>query len=240
MQLKTKAIVLSTVKYSDADLIVTLFTAEKGLLSFFLKGIRKAKRAKLKSSQFQVLSCLEIDFNYRENKGLQFIKEAKIHLAFQNLQQNVFKTTMAMFVSEILKSCIQEEEQNLDLYQFLERSLSHLNTAEKFSDFHLNFLVQLTRFLGFYPEKNQHHYTYFNLSEGAFQPEDISKYCISGINVKILQETLQHSTHNICHNLKLNQKRRQDFLDTILYYYELHLEGFRIPKSKAILEQVFG
>ncbi|QSS98267.1 DNA repair protein RecO [Psychroflexus sp. ALD_RP9] len=238
MQIKTTGLVLSTVKYSEADLIVSIFTKEKGLVSFFLKGIRKAKRSKLKSSQFQLLSCLALDFTYRDNKSMQFIKEAKTHISLQNLQQNIYKSTMCMFLAEVLKLSIQEEEQNIALYQFLENSLQSLDQASTYADFHLQFLVELTRFLGFYPEINHNDYAYFNLLEGAFQSEELSKYVISGSNVQILEQCLNSS--DLFSSLRIHQKKRQDFLDMLLYYYEIHLDGFRIPKSKAILEQVFA
>ncbi len=238
MQLKTTGLVLSTVKYSEADLIVSIFTKEKGAISFFLKGIRKAKRAKLKLSQFQLLSCLELDFTYRDNKSMQFIKEAKTHLSYQNLQQNIYKSTMCMFLAEVLKLSIQEEEQNIALYQFLETSLQDLDQATTYADFHLQFLVQLTQFLGFYPETNVNGHAYFNLSEGEFQADELSNFSIAGPNVKILEECLASS--DLFQPLHLHQKKRQEFLDMLLYYYEIHLDGFRIPKSKEILEQVFA
>ena len=48
--ISTKAIVISTIKYSDTSLIVKLYTEKVGLVSFLLKGILKSKKGKLRTS----------------------------------------------------------------------------------------------------------------------------------------------------------------------------------------------
>ncbi|MDN6280889.1 MAG: DNA repair protein RecO [Psychroflexus sp.] len=239
MYIKTNAIVLSSVKYGEADLIVTCFTQEVGLVSFFLKGIRKSKRGKFKSSFFQSLSCLDLDFTYRDHKNLQFLKDAKVAIPYVSLHQNIYKSCIAMFLAEVLKTCIREEEKNLELYHFIENALKDLDQAEKFADVHLLFLVELTRFLGFYPEFNHKRLSYFNMFEGRFEAEDSSIYTVQNANVVVLEQILNYPKIDLFQNLSLNQKRRQEFLDFILYYYELHLQSFYKPKSKEILEQLF-
>ncbi|SEA50368.1 DNA repair protein RecO [Psychroflexus halocasei] len=237
--IKTNAIVLSSVKYGEADLIVTCFTKEVGLVSFFMRGIRKSKRGKFKSSFFQSLSCLDLDFMHRDQKNLQFLKDAKVAIPYKSLHQNIYKSCIAMFLAEVLKACIREEERNLELYLFIENALIALDEAEKFSNFHLLFLVELTRFLGFYPEMNHQNLAYFNMIEGRFEAEDSSIYTVQNSNVDILERILNQQKTDLFQNLGLNQKKRQDFLDFIIYYYELHLQSFYKPKSKEILEQLF-
>lgn len=239
MHIKTNAIVLSSVKYAEADLIVSCFTQEVGLVSFFLKGIRKSKRGKFKSAFFQSLSCLDLDFTYRDNKNLQFLKDAKVAIPYKSLHQNIYKSCIAMFLAEVLKTCIREEEKNLGLYHFIENALKDLDKAEKFADVHLLFLVELTRFLGFYPAFNHKGLSYFNMLEGRFEAEDSSIYTVQNANVDVLEHILNYPQVDLFQSLGLNQKRRQEFLDFILYYYELHLQSFYKPKSKDILEQLF-
>ena len=50
MVIATKAIVLSSLKFGDSDLIVKCFTASSGLKSYLLRNILKSKKGKLKVS----------------------------------------------------------------------------------------------------------------------------------------------------------------------------------------------
>ena len=69
MVVTTKAIVLSAIKYGDSDLIVKCYT-EKGIKSYLLKRILKAKRGKLKVSYFQPLTQLELVASHNEKGRL--------------------------------------------------------------------------------------------------------------------------------------------------------------------------
>ena len=59
--IKTKAIVLSFLKYGDTSLIVRCFTLEDGLKSYLLKGVLSAKKGKIKAAYFQPLTQLNIE-----------------------------------------------------------------------------------------------------------------------------------------------------------------------------------
>lgn len=239
MQIKTKALVISSIRYSEADLIVKCFTREKGLVSYMIKGIRKSKKGKLRMSMFQTLSLLELDANHREHKNLQFIKEAKVIKAYKTLHTNIYKSTIIMYLAEVLKDCIQEEEKNEALFQFLEQQLLYLDDAEQFKNFHLHFIVKLTQFLGFYPDKNSIDFPYFDMMNGIFQLKDLNRYTLKNYNVELLKQLIHAQSGQEAEVLKLNQERRQDFLDFMMLYYELHLQGFKKPKSLEILKQLF-
>lgn len=239
MQIKTKAFVISSIRYSEADLIVKCFTQEKGLVSYMLKGIRKSKKGKLKMSMFQTLSLLELDANHREHKNLQYIKEAKVIKPYKTLHTNIYKSTIIMYLAEVLKDCIQEEEQNEMLFQFLEQEFMYLDDSEQFKNFHLHFIVKLSQFLGFYPDKNSIDFPYFDMINGVFQLKDENRYSFQNYNVELLKQLMQMQSYQDAEALKLNQNRRQEFLDFMMLYYELHLQGFKKPKSLDILKQMF-
>jgi DNA repair protein RecO (recombination protein O) len=239
MQIKTKAIVISTIKYGEADVIAKCFTQEKGLVSYMLKGIRKSKRGKLRMSMFQQLSLLDIEALHRENKNLQYLKEVKVFHPYQSLQSNVFKSTMVMFLAEVLKSCIQEEEKNEALFYFLHESFIYLDEAESIRNFHLHFIVKLTQHLGFYPDSQSMDFPYFDMLNGVFQLKEYNSYSFNNSNSDLLKVLMRSSKYSEADLVKLNQDRRKSFLDFMMLYYELHLQGFRKPKSLEILQQIF-
>ena len=120
----------------------------------------------------------------------------------------------------------------------METGLLWLDRHEEFSNFHLLFLLNITKHLGFYPNNSNNDYDYFNLYEGKFQKGQNDLYVISGQNVRLLKQLMQTKFDEI-NTIKLNSNQRQSFLDTILLYFELHLEGFKKPKSLQLFNQVF-
>jgi DNA repair protein RecO (recombination protein O) len=239
MQLKTKAIVISNVKFGEADLIVKCFTLEKGVVSFMLKGIRKSKKGRMRVSLFQQLTLLEIEATYKENKNLQYLKEVKIDYPLQTLHTDIFKSTIVMFLAEVLKSSIQEEEKNESLFQFLKESLIYLDQVDSIKNFHLHFIVKLTSFLGFSPDQSSTDFPYFDMLNGVFQLKEYNMYSFNNTNSVLLKELIKLENYNEAENIKLNQERRKSFLDFMMLYYELQLQGFRKPKSLEVLQQLF-
>jgi DNA repair protein RecO (recombination protein O) len=239
MQLKTKAIVISNVKFGEADLIVKCFTLEKGLVSFMLKGIRKSKKGRMRVSLFQQLTLLEIEATYKENKNLQYLKEVKVDHPLQTLHTDIFKSTIVMFLAEVLKSSIQEEEKNESLFKFLKESLIYLDQVDSIKNFHLHFIVKLTTFLGFSPDQSSTDFPYFDMLNGVFQLKEYNTYSFNNINSVLLKELIKLENYNGAENIKLNQERRKSFLDFMMLYYELQLQGFKKPKSLEVLQQLF-
>lgn len=238
MLIKTKAIVLSKLKYRDNDLIVTCYTSEKGLVSYLLRNVLKSKKGSAKSAYFQLLSQLQIEEQYNPNRSLQSIKDVQLEFNYESLHTNVLKSAIAIFLSEMLSISLKEEQQNPSLYNYLETSLQVLDQEKQFSNFHLLFLLNLTKHLGFYPDEHNIHFEYFNLSKGQFEPSKQDYYSISGENLKILKQLLGIN-FDALYTIRLNSKQRQAFLNMLLSYYEIHLGDFKKPKSLEIFNQVF-
>jgi DNA repair protein RecO (recombination protein O) len=238
MVVKTEAIVLSSLKYRDSDLIVKCYTKAHGSTSFMVKGVLKSKRAKFKSSMFQVLSVLSIEMQYKNKGQLEYFKEVQISNPLNSLQSNVYKSTIAMFIAEVLKSVIFEEEQNTRLFDFIKQGILQLDQSEHFANFHLSFLTKLTTFIGFsphLPEKGDENY--FNLNEGYFENHE-SPYSMSAENSGLLKQLIKTELSN-SHNIKMSKTQRLGLLKLMMSYYELHIESFTKPKSLEVIEQVF-
>ena len=149
MNVKTRAIVLSSIKYQEKSLIVKCFTQSDGLKSYFIQSAFSSKKSQQKIAYFQPLNILEIDANHKNKGTLEHIKEVKIAYNYQSISLDFTKNAMVFFLSEMLHHAILEEEKNDNLFAFLETSLMWLDTHETNSNFHLFFLVELTKFLGF-------------------------------------------------------------------------------------------
>ncbi|MFC0185163.1 DNA repair protein RecO [Pseudarcicella hirudinis] len=146
---KTKGIVINYIRYRETSIIVKIFTEEFGIQTFIENGVRSAK-SKNKIALFQPLTLLDLVVYHKEGKDLHRISELKCLIPFQTLPFNIYKSSIALFITEILGKCMKEETGNISLFRFLLNSILWLDAAEDdFENFHLQFLIKLASFLGF-------------------------------------------------------------------------------------------
>ena len=238
---KTKAIVLHSVKYGESSLIVHCMTEEWGRQSFLLKGVRKSKKNN-RSNLYQPLFLLDLDVYYKESRTMQWIKEAGFVGAVPNFYFDMVKSTQAIFITELLMKVLREEEKNSMLFHFLEHSLSYLESLETPSPaFHILFIFQLSRFLGFYPRNNYSEKAiFFNPEKGGFYDRAYTG--------NLEQETVLGRLWHLCSSqnytsvdqIFTNHEDRNLFLDSLLNFYRLQSESFGELKSLDVLRTVFA
>ena len=239
MVVNTNAIVISAIKYAEADLIVKCYTQTSGLKTYMLRGILKTRKGKFKTSLFQPLTQLELVAKHKDKGNLEYLQDAKILVHYQSLHTEVVKSTMVMFLSEMLKNTIQEEEVNDALYNYLEGAINWLDLHSDIANFHLLFLLKLTQYLGFYPEDSEMEFPYFNLLDGVFQDSKTNGYCIKGEVLENLKLLLATNFEDL-NEIKLSKANRSELLEILLTYYQLHIESFKKPKSLSILHEIFN
>ena len=238
MIVNTKAIVFSSLKYGEADLIVKCFTESSGLKTYLLRNIFKTKKGKLKPSYFQALTLLEIEASHKNKGTLEYIKEVKVSYPYKSLHTQILKSSLAIFLAEILSNSISEEAEDKELFQFIEDSLIWLDSHNETANFHLLFLLKLSMHLGFYPDTSTISKEYFNLMEGNFQDYNNGKYSENGTTIDNLKQFFGIDFAAMS-RIKLTKNQRSDLLNLLLNYYQLHLHGFKKPKSLEVLNQIF-
>ena len=231
-------IVLSTLRYKDNDLIIKAFSREIGLVSFIHRGAYKPKKGSTKSAFYQVLSQNLVSTSAKNN-DLKTVRDVTSNYLYTSLYTNVFKSSIAMFLSEVLTASIKEEHQNIALFEFLKTAFTYLDLSDHFANFHLFFLVKLTKFLGFYPDFNENAPDSFNLRTGKFELNLQDNYVIEGESAFFMKAFLK-SDFDSYESIKMNSKQRNDFLNNLLLYFELHLIDFRHPKSLEVLKTLFS
>jgi len=239
MLYKTKGIVLHSIKYSESSLIVKTYTEVYGLQSFIVRLVR-SKKNKINASVFQPLTLLDFVAYHNKKSSLQNIKEITECYQFSEIPYNIKKSSIVLFIAEVLNKVIREEEQNKALFDFIFNAVKHLDSCtERVSEFYLFFLIELTKYIGFYPNNNYENNSVFNIYEGRFQqqiPEhpyfiekELSKYFYDLISLPFdKMETISFSA-----------SVRKKLLNKILDYYKIHLNSFNEIKSLAVLEDVF-
>lgn len=236
----TQGIVLHGFKYSDTSLIVRILTRHMGLQSYLVPGIRKSK-SRIKANIFQPFNLVDMVVYHKENSALQRIKEIRLTQNLPYLSADIRKTSLAIFLSEILLNAFKHQEPQPEAFEFIASSIIELDAAERnISLFHIRFLIQLSRFLGFAPGENYSDTNqFFNLREGIYQiSPDIGGYS--------LEKDLSFYLYKISRNnpgdiemIIIPQNIKKTLLPRLIDYYRLHMEGFREIKSHQILDAVF-
>ncbi|MAY22689.1 MAG: DNA repair protein RecO [Flavobacteriaceae bacterium] len=238
MQVTTQAIVISSLKYAEADLIVSCFTKSYGLKSYLLRGILKSRKGKLRTSLFQPLTLLQLEAFHKDKGALERINEAKVMIPYQTLHTDVIKSSLLLFLSEVLKNSIKEEAPNPTLFKYITESMIWLDAHNEVANFHLLFLLKLSLYLGFYPDFSENEKRYFNLMEGNFQSFSAGDYAEEGSVVETLK-ALDRLSFEELPSWNISKQNRMETLDLLLKYYQIHLQGFRKPKSLPVLQQLF-
>ena len=238
---KTRGIALHATKFSETSSIVKIYTELFGLQSYLIKGVRK-QNAKIKPGLFQPLTILDLVVYHKEKSSLQNLKEANYSHLYQTIPFDIRKSSIALFINELVYKTIHEEEPHPELFSFLYNTCLNLDAAgDNFSLFHLVFSLQLTRYLGCMPQLNYSGKTPFlNLREGIFQasaPEhrDFLEPAMSKLFFELLR-----TTEDTCAPIQVSAKTRNTLLEIILFYYHLHVPGFRKMQSHHILHTVLG
>ena len=239
MNNRTRAIILHTTEYSGTSLIVKAYTEEFGSQSYIISGVRKV-RSKYSMNLFQPLSLVEIISVNKRNSDLGRITEISWSPPFTTIPFEMKKSSIAIFLSEVLYRSIKEEERNSTMFNFLHNSIQILDTHHgDCSKFHLAFMVKLLKYLGIHPHgtfvKGS---SYFDLREGVFTSQlPIHPEVVGQVNSGILNEFIQNNlTEDL--NTKISRIQQKELLESLIMYYELHqTHGSRI-KSHEVLHEI--
>lgn len=239
---KTVGIVLHTLKYNDTSNIVEMYTELTGRASF-LVSVPRSRKAVVKSVLFQPLSLIEFEADFRANTTLYKIKEAKAFYPFSSVPYNPYKSSIALFLAEFLYRAIREEAENRPLFAYLVHSITWLDECgEGFANFHLVFLMRLSRFLGLYPNLEDYHEgDYFDMLNACFvsvRPQLHSSYINPDESGRLIR--LMRMNYETMHLYSMNRAERTRCLTIINEYYRLHLPDFPLLKSLAVLQELFS
>ena len=234
----TRGIVFSTTEFGETSLIARIYTEQFGLQSYIIGNVRR-KHAKTHSGTFQPLTPVELQAYHKKRPAVQRIKEIRPEPLLTGIPFSMTKSSMILFLDEILIKSIREEEANPGLFEFLFKSIAWLDgVSEPNPDFHLIFLLRLTRYLGFAPSQlYDENKTFFDFREGSFQTNSPSHpNYISGKWPALFAGLLDAK---YAATSPLTMEERKQLLVYILEFYQLHVEGFGNIKSYRVLEQVW-
>ncbi len=222
MIFKTRGIVFRFTRYSETSIIVNIFTESFGLQSYIVNGVR-SKGAKNKIAFYQPLNLLEMEVYHRENANIERIREVRCFYPYRTLSSDIRKSTIALFLNELLNKCVKHESHTEEMFAFLAQSLIAIDQLGESSGVaHLVFMIRLSRYLGFGPQ-------FVNEIVGG-RPAD-SK-------TENFLDTLIHA--DIDTPIPSTSQQRRLALDLLIRFYGDHIENLGEFKSVAVLRDVLS
>ena len=241
MMTRTKAVVLRTVRYGDSSLVVDMLTEQQGRVAFMVK-ISNSSHGKMRKQLFQPLNIVEIDFDFRLKASLQRLRDIRLAAPLASLHLDPYKLSIGMFLSEFLSYATRDEQESELLFRFVESSILWLDEVDRgYANFHLVFMMRLTRFVGFFPNTEEvEPQAYFDLLNGCFtlEPPPHAHFLMPAEAGKIgLLMRLNYKTMHLC---AMSRMERNRCTEVILEFYRLHVPGFPEMKSLEVLRQLFA
>lgn len=239
--MKSRAIVLHTLKYNDDSLIANVLTEQAGMVGMIVR-ISRSKRALVRHQLFQPLTIVDIEWDERPRASLQRPKAVSIALPYRSLPYDPMKSAIGLYLAEFLYHAVKNEPPNSLLFQYIAGSMEWLDTCQRgFANFHLVFLLRLTRFLGFMPNVEEYRPgDYFDLRQSVFSPTrplhgDVLEPTDAAIVPKLMR--MRYTT---MHVFRFSGSERSRLLSVLHQYYRLHLTNFPEIKSLSVLKELFA
>jgi DNA repair protein RecO (recombination protein O) len=234
----TRGIIFHQVKFSETSLIVKIYTEQFGLQTYILRGIR-SKKSLVKPALLQPLTLVEMEVSHKEKNDIQHVKEIKVAYPFKSIPFDIRKSSVIMFLTEILNNVIREQESNSTLFEYIYEALVSFDTIEEgIADFHLYFMMELTKHLGFYPKNNyKDENTVFDLQEGIFVNQTVST---DNFILKPYNGYFARLIGAEGNSIKINSLHRSNLLEYMIRYYKVHIPGIKEIKSHHILQTILN
>ena len=236
---KSRALVIKSIKHGETSLIVSCYLEEIGYRSFIVKGLYGSKNSRFSKAHFFPLNVINIHYSFNVSKNLGFIKEAKSEVLFNSLHSSVQKSSVIVFLAEILNSVFKEElEVNQDLFDFLLNSLIWYDNVIECNNYHIKFLLELSKYIGFHPNIISENDPYLCLESGTTSKIKPLGGNINGEDLKLFKKLLGMKFEDL-NTISMNRESRTRILKKIINYYSLHLQMFKTPKSINVFAEVF-
>ncbi|HXI01003.1 MAG TPA: DNA repair protein RecO [Sphingobacteriaceae bacterium] len=238
---KTRGIVFKTTDYAESSVIAQIFTEKFGLQSYLINGVKKPK-SKIRTNMLQPLHLLDMVVYHKPAGNMQRVAELRQLPVFHSIPYDVIKSSIVIFLNEILYKAIRQQTADDILFEFLYKSIELLDRVDGgLANFHLYFLLRLTKFLGFYPDRTTEGTNdYFDLQNGAFLKYPPTHQLVLHQPYTTYWTQLLKANFENLENIQIPVTERRILLNEIIHYYQLHIEGFGQIKSHRVLEDVLA
>ena len=217
---KSRLIVLHLTKYSDSSAVMHAIDSVGGRKSFLVRGLGKKHQVSL-LHPLNILDAVSVE---TPKSSLAILKEWTPVAPLESIRSDIFKSSEAIFLSEVLYRSLRTEVTDESLFDWLCAAVASLETAEgSVANFHLWFLVSYIIRLGLGPASPEE-----TEPKGLFSHEEME------LLFKIMKSSQSETLA-----LPLSGARRQAFAKDAMRYLSYHLGADLTIKSLPVLHELF-
>ena len=206
-------------------MVVHLLTDALGRQSYMVQGVRSSRGRGSKLALFQPMFALEFEGLTSSRQQMHRFREVQSGIVLQRMPFDVRRSTIALFMAEVLCRLVKESEPDSQLFDFVWESIGALDSMEEgVANFHLWFLVNLSRFLGFYPGNEYMPGAWFDACEGSYTVQKPPHATVmTPENARLMNDFVECDVRCLA-EIGLNRTQRSAFLEALLAYYGYHLD----------------
>ncbi len=241
MSSTTRGIILQTTNYSETSLVVKIYSEQSGLGSYIVSGVR-ARNSRFKSNIFQPLSLVELVASGKPGQSMKRISDIHLSPPFSGIPGDIIKSSIAIFLSEVIYRSIREEEPNPTLFGFLHNSIQILDLChDNCSRFHIYFMIRFSRHLGFFPHGDCiPGVSIFDLKEGFFTGNQPVHDAFLDHRHADLLYRLMHASFDDYRDIRVTPAATKILLKALVTYFEIHHTHGNPIRSHTVLEEVLS
>ena len=248
MLAKSQIIVLHTIKHGDTGIVVQCYSNAAGRCSLYFRASRKSNNASI----LHKLNILDVVTYSSGTQSMPTIKEVGVPYNLGTLRSDIYKSSIAIFISELLGRTVRESEANPHLFSFLASSIQILeHIDEGVANFHIHFLTHLCKMLGFMPLDNYSPTTpVFDIAAAKFTAVP---YGTPAYGMQLMGEKESRMLHALMNTpstnlgklhcggeeLGINGELRLSYAKRMIEYISHHIGNTIEIKSLDILHQIF-
>lgn len=241
MLFSTSAVVLHRVNVSDGFAIVRVLTESLGLVSCWVPRGR-SRSGGVSGALFFPLSVVELVLEQRAGRDVLRVREARAAMVLSSVREVPVKGMMCVFLAEWLGMVLAERVVDGPLFGFVVDSVGVLELLEGgVANFHLAFLIGLSRFLGFFPEGEVYgEGMCFDLQNGVFVSGKPGPGAWLGPAESGVLALLLRMNYRNMRAFSFVRQERREIVYRLLDYYRLHLNRWSEIRSLGVLGELFG
>ena len=244
MIVKSEAIILRTVNYSESSLIATAFTRQHGKIGLIAKGARKPKNkfaAFLEPGQI-----LETVYHYKGSRSVQTLSDLSYREKLHTLRTDIEKMALVVITMEFCNQVLHDNEVNEPVFDFLMKLLPWIDHQNDVPGLMFPYIqIRMAKHLGIglqiLEEPNGRNGGYINIESGT-----ISESADDGNSIRLgekqfwfISRSLQAMNSSLF-DVNLSSNEIRTLIGHLDSYFRYHIEGIKPRKSDSIFDQLLS
>lgn len=234
-------VALRMVRHNERHNILTAYSRELGRVAFAVPA-GAGREAQRRRALLMPLSIVECVADIRPGREVHLMFDPRSELPLTGLRLNPVRSTVAMFISEVLGIVLREGPPDAALYGYVCRSVAELDALplRNVANYHLYFLYGLGRFLGIEPDVSDYRDNMvFDMADGRFRlSAPLHGQFLDPVRSRAVVALSRMTPANL-HMFRLSRRERNELLDGILRYYSLHYAALSGLRSLDVLRELF-